>query len=366
MASPIPRPPRRDNRPVEIGAASPPLRVREAGPDEREDWDRFVTRRCRGILMQSWGWGELRRRYGWRVSRLLAEDGADSEWRGALQVLYRSVGPAGVSWAYAPRGPALPPGPLDLEAAAALLQAARARLRPQRVAALRLDPEWGQDATAVEVRRRLRLREAAFDVQHRRTWLVDLRGGAAAVSSRLPPSTRRNIRLAERAEVRVDHSGGPDAVDTFYRLHLETVSRQGFQTRPLDYYRAAVDALGAEVFTARLHQVPVAAAVAVACGPRLVYLYGGSSPSSSRAPYALHWAMIEWGLSQGCELYDMWGVPSHFEEGDPGPGYAVFKTRWGGHLAAHSGLLLAPWLGPLDPAIHRAERWLLRRRPLLT
>lgn len=232
--------------------------------------------------------------------------------------------------------------------------------------ALRLDPEWGLSTDEERLRRRLRLRESAFDVQHRNTWVVPLARAEDETLAALPPSTRRNIRLAERSGVFVTEGRDRSDLEGFHRLHLATVERQGFQPRSLDYYRAALDALPASVFTAKREGLPLAAAVVVAAGPRLIYLYGGTVPDAHRASYALHWEVIRWGIGHGCDRYDMWGVPRDFLPGQEHPGYAVFKTRWGGVLEAHSGLLQVPLLGPLDPLVATVERALLRRRPLLT
>lgn len=355
----------RHNRRVQRGPSSAVLSVREAGQGERSRWDTFVARSGAGNLMQSWGWGELRRQFGWQVLRLVAQRTAAGEPLGTMQVLHRRVGPGGLAWAYSPRGPALGSGE-PAGVARALLRAARRALVRHGVVALRLDPEWPLEGPRSDLVRKLGLTPAPFDIQHRRTWLLDLSRDPDQLFARLPASTRRNIRLAGRAGVVVAAGPDPSSLDTFYRLHLETVRRQRFQTRPLAYYQAVVGSVGARTFVASSPAGPQAAAIAVAFGGRLIYLYGGSLPSPDRAPYALHWEIIRWGVERGCSVYDMWGVPSRFEAGDREPGYAVFKTRWGGRLAAHSGLLEAPWLGPLDRLVSAAERRLLSRRPLLT
>ncbi|MHB1525848.1 MAG: lipid II:glycine glycyltransferase FemX [Candidatus Dormibacteria bacterium] len=348
------------------GAPAAAVSVRQVAGGERVAWDDFVTASCGGVLMQTWGWGELRRRSGWKVLRLVAE--SDSGWRAAIQILHRSLLPGGIGWAYAPRGPALA-ALADSVAAERLMERARAELLRRRILALRLDPEWELNSPSAEaLRRRLRLRPARFDIQHRQTWLVELGSTSQTTMAALPASTRRNVRIAERAGIEVSAGRDPHDVERFYQLHLETVRRQDFQTRPLSYYQATLEELGAVVFLARQEARPLAGAIAIACGPRLIYLYGGTSTAlpELRASYALHWAMIQWGIRQGCTEYDMWGVPRGFDRSDPAHGYALFKTRWGGRLASHSGLMVAPLLGPLDPATHRLEAWLLRRRPLLT
>jgi lipid II:glycine glycyltransferase (peptidoglycan interpeptide bridge formation enzyme) len=108
--------------------------------------------------------------------------------------------------------------------------------------------------------------------------------------------------------------------------------------------------------------------IAAAAGPRLVYLFGGSSLRHARhqPAYLMHWEAIRWGLQQGCRVYDMWGVPNHEDPQAPGAGYYEFKRRWNGEIARHhrcQDAALWPWLGPLP---RLAERIALRGRPLLT
>ena len=65
----------------------------------------------------------------------------------------------------------------------------------------------------------------------------------SAVLAGIKSSTRRNIRLAERAGVEVTVDPSPAAVADFHPLLLETADRTGMIPRPEGYYRAAVDGL---------------------------------------------------------------------------------------------------------------------------
>lgn len=335
--------------------------------DWRDKWDGYVSAQATGNLLQSWGWGELRRRYGWGVLRLVAVRESEPAWAGAIQILKQAIGPGGLSGGYAPQGPVLS-SLADQEACRVLLRSAAARLRSRRGAQLKLDPEWPVDSPeAALLRQRCQLRPARFDIQHRQTWLVDLSGGVEAVSARIPSSTKYCIRVSEREGVVVTQDRSREAVSAFYALHMDTVGRKGLQSRPLSYYQDAAAELGATIFVASYRGQPLAAGVTVAFGRRLVHLFGGTSPAVPRAhaSYAMQWAMMKWGIEQGCTLYDMWGVPRRFDRADPAHGYAKFKTKWSGGLGSYSGLMIAPVLGPLDPVIHGLEAWLLRRRPLL-
>lgn len=348
-------------------SAADRLRLLEVGSGAESQWNRYISEQATGNLLQAWGWGELRRRYGWHVFRLAAVRGSDDRWVGAIQVLRQAIGPGGLGWGYAPQGPVIS-SLRDVAAAQLLFGAAARRLRQARSFQLKCDPEWPADSREVGVlRQRCGLHQARFDVQHRQTWLVDLSGGVEAVYSRIPSATKYCIRVSDREGVVVTAEQGPEAVAAFYSLHMDTVGRKQLHSRPLSYYQAAAKDLGATIFIASFKGRPLAAGLTVAFGRRLVHLFGGTSPAVPRAhaSYAMQWAMMKWGIDQGCSIYDMWGVPRRFDRANPAHGYAKFKTKWGGHLGSYGGLLIAPVLGPLDPVVHGLEALLLLRRPLL-
>lgn len=84
---------------------APRLGVRPATEADRERWDDAVLWRFGGCPLQTWGWGELRRRHGWTVDRLIAE-GPGGEVLGAMTVQTLTRGGL-VGFAYSPRGPAV-------------------------------------------------------------------------------------------------------------------------------------------------------------------------------------------------------------------------------------------------------------------
>jgi peptidoglycan pentaglycine glycine transferase (the first glycine) len=343
--------------------------VRPATPDDRAAWDRFVLHEAGGNLLQTWAWAELKREHGWRVDRLVA-GGDGGAVAGVLHLLTRP-GPGGaLTFAYAPRGPAVAAG--EREAAVSLIEAATRLARRRRALVLKLDPEWRPDDPLTSaVRAATGLRDSPYDVQHRLTYVVDLAGGAAAVLERVKASTRRHIRRARAGGVEVEVRRDPAAGDLFHPLLASTARRTGLVARDLAYHRAVLRHLPSScpvaTLLARVEGTPVSGMVAVAAGRRLVYLFGGSSLEHAglRPTYLLHWRAIEWGLAHGCTLYDMWGVPNHEDPTAPGAGYFEFKRRWNGEVVRHircQDVPLWPRLGPLPRC---AERLALRGRPLL-
>ena len=348
---------------VPPASAPPPAapRVRPATDADRPAWDRFALAETGGTLLQTWGWAELKQEYGWEVDRFVAErDGGGLD--GVLHLLTRR-GAGGISFAYAPRGPAIRDCDSGAAAAVALISAARVAARRRRALVLKLDPEWREDdAVARAVLDSAGARDSWYDVQHRKTYLVDLEGGAAAVMARLKESTRRNIRLALRGGVDVEVRRDAAAAHEFWPLLADTGGRAGFVPRHAPYYAEIVEEVGRScpvaVLLARGGGELLAGMIAVAAGPRLVYLYGGNRLSQPRlhAPYAAQWRAVEWGLEQGCSVYDMWGVPNDEDAAAPSHGYYEFKTRFNGRVERHlrcQDVRVWPALGPLPTLLER-------------
>ena len=152
-------------------------------------WDSELARRTRPApLLQSWAWGQVQSRSGWRVQRLHLPSGqASVQLRGA----------GALAWAYVPRGP-VPPAPEVLDQ---LLEWARDR----GLARLRLDPEAGPDlAASLEERGFKRVAQ----VQPPHTLIVPLADDDVLLGS-FKPKWRYNVRLAQRRGVQVA-AGSPD------------------------------------------------------------------------------------------------------------------------------------------------------------
>lgn len=350
------------------------MRIRLATSADRDAWDEMALRRCGGRLLGTWGWGELKRRQGWEVIRLLAEPSAGADPVGLLHLQLRR-GTAGIGFAYAPRSPLVvdPAAAEGSEAAVALLEAAAGLCRRRRCLVLKVDPEWAEaDPGSRAVLSRAGLRDSWYDVQHRKTYLVDLEGGAEAVLARLKASTRRNIRAGQRGGLEMEVRTEPAAAHEFWPLLAETGERNGFTPRHAPYYAELLEEVGRScptaVVLARHQGRALAGMIAIAAGPRLVYLYGGNRLDEPRlhAPYAVQWRAMEWGMGHGCGVYDMWGVPNHEDPTVPGYGYYEFKTRFNGRVERHIRCQDVPlwrWAGPVPRLL---ERLALRGRPLLT
>ena len=160
--------------------------------EEKKAWNAAVAS-LGGSVLQSYEWGEFRRRGGWTPLRLLAEDGAS-----AAQVFLRRLPGVGGSLAYAPHGP-LASNPEDLPAVAAAI-AGHAKGSGARL--LEIEPRV-VDAPNMEMEG---FRKSVNSVQPRCTLVVPVRESAEAQYAALSKGARYGIRRALQVEIEAETS----------------------------------------------------------------------------------------------------------------------------------------------------------------
>jgi lipid II:glycine glycyltransferase (peptidoglycan interpeptide bridge formation enzyme) len=322
------------------------------GPDQQVVWERLVATGPNGHILQSWAWGELKARFGWRVQRLAVGNAC-------AQLLYRSL-PGGLGTiAYVPKGPLVDFD--DLPAFQALLHAIQPLARQRRALALKIEPNVDDNLGVVQVLRSLGFRPSPQVVQPRRTIVVDLDAEPGELLRRMKQKTRYNIGLAGRKGVTVRPGNETDLL-AFYRLMETTAQRDGFGIHTQDYYESAhqlfVPAGLGKLLLAELDGQLLAGLVVLAPdgGDTACYMYGASSDEHRNLmpTYLLQWEAMLWAREQGCRAYDLWGVPDEDEDtleagftkrSDGLWGVYRFKRGFGGRLVRSVGawdLVYAP------------------------
>jgi lipid II:glycine glycyltransferase (peptidoglycan interpeptide bridge formation enzyme) len=329
-----------------------------------ELWDEAVRRHPRGHPLQSSAWGRLKGAFGWSP-RLLADGSAGGPVQcGALLLLRRR---AGLSAAYAPRGPLLAGGDAD----AALLEGLVACARAERAVFLRVEPNLLEmDPGAGELHSRLLLLgfRPVEPVQPRSSVHLDLAPEPDRLLAAMSKGHRADIRRAAREGVAVRQGEGEADFARFYAILESTAARNRFGIHERGYYRAALAEFGAaaRVWLAERGGAAEAAALTLAWGGEALYLYSGSTEEGLRsgAQHAIQWEVIRWARERGCRRYDLWGVPDSLgraaleaDEGerarleeqarsDPLHGVYRFKKGFGGqvvrYLPAYDRVLIAP------------------------
>ncbi len=291
------------------------MEFREATEQDRARFNEFVARFETGDLLQSFEWGDLKARGGWRPVRVVAEEGGDIV--AAASLLKRAVPRTGRCIMYAPRGPVL--DTRDANLVTAFCGFLRETALRHRAILLKIDPPIPIEDEAGEAN----LRSAGFrpvssegfgGTQPKCVMQLDLDKTLDELMGSFKPKWRYNIRLAEKKGVTVRLDCEKPDLRAFYDLLLETARRDRFLVRGFQYFQDMWDCLAPPGYMrlALTHYEgqPIAGALAYLYGDKAWYTYGASSNQHRNVMpnHLMQWTLIQWAKESGCKWYDFRGV----------------------------------------------------------
>ena len=350
-----------------------PLTVRPITGDEAVE----TLLEVGGSFLQTPAWG--RAKQGWRATHLGWFDAAGVRV-GAGTVLSRAIPRLKRTYAYLPEGPGLPWDAVA-DDPSAWLDPLVAWARASGAFALRLgfpvvSRVWNREPVKKQVTeggllsftslppevdspaaRRL---EAHLDThdwlplgadgvavgQPRLLCIVDLRGRTKDdLLSSMNQQWRRNVKKAAKARVEV-RSVGPEGLDTFHDLYVESANRDNFLPRPKAYFGLMARSFAADEgpVWARFYEAHVdgdvlASALMIRFGRTFSYLYGGSTERNrdARASNALQWQAMQDAVDAGCDAYDFRGFNTSLGATSPLTGLLLFKLGAGADVVEMVG-----------------------------
>jgi lipid II:glycine glycyltransferase (peptidoglycan interpeptide bridge formation enzyme) len=328
-------------------------------------WNAHLTR-LGGHLLQSWQWGEFKRKHGWSVERVAV---GDDETKAMAQILFRERGP--VSVAYIPRGPALSDsnGP----SANHLMERIKAVCKRRRALYIIVEPDGFGEREPLA---RLGFVEAAAHIQPARTVKIPLLSDDELLAQ-MHQKTRYSVRLAPRRGVTIKRSPWDDveALDVFFGLLRDTSVRNDFGIHDKDYYVDFMEQFrdDAVLLLSYIDEAPAAGLISARFGDEAIYMYGGSSSANRAhgAAFYLQFEAMRWAREAGSLRYDLWGIPEKDPEsmgdsasavaatkGDDWRGLYRFKTGFGGEIVNYPPPLerdLVPGLASVARRFARAR-----------
>jgi peptidoglycan pentaglycine glycine transferase (the first glycine) len=333
-------------------------------------WDAIISRLPDPHLLQSWEWAQVKSRAGWKADPLTwpAPDG-DARTQAAALVLERQAqaGPLRLPLKvlYLPKGPLLDwsderlRGEIlgQIEALARQRGAIFVKIDPDVIVGTGLPGQGEERALGAQVTSELGQRGWRFSdeqIQFRNTMWIDLTTSEEDLLAQMKPKTRYNLRLAERKDVHI-RSGSAEDFPLLYRMYAETALRDGFVIRDEGYYHTVWSIFAqaglADFLIAEVEGEPVAGVVMLRFGQRAYYLYGMSRAAHrEKMPNVLlQWEAICRAKAAGCTVYDLWGAPGEFDEGDSMWGVYRFKEGLGAQVIR----TLGAWDYPVHPGLYR-------------
>ena len=265
--------------------------VREVKDSEKDLYNRVVTH-----VIQSWQWGDFRKKMGLSLVRLGHFEG--NKLISAYQLTFHPVPFFKYTVGYLPKGPM--PDEKMVEALKTLGERKNA-------AFIKIEPNVINDrqTTSDERLTKLGLIKSKQSLFTKYNFLIDLTKSEEQLLAAMHPKTRYNIGIAQKKGVEVYESTEDNDFEIYLKLYFETTKRQKYFGHTHTYHKLVWETLKtakmARLLIARYQGKPLVAWMILNFGETQYYPYGGSAKEHKEvmASNLIAWEAIRLGKKNG-------------------------------------------------------------------
>ncbi|HUD04109.1 MAG TPA: peptidoglycan bridge formation glycyltransferase FemA/FemB family protein [Candidatus Paceibacterota bacterium] len=354
----------------------PQFEIVRMNDTDKEQWNQFVERNQSivGTFLGTWEWGDFQKKLGLHIERYAVKEGVNIA---AMFTLIRYKLPFGLYYGYMPRGPVIAKEYVDAEMKYfEILQAIQewAKKELSKFIFLRMEPPLLSLSRDFEM---YGLRTPLYTIQPPHNTVVPLTITEEEILKNFHPSTRSNIKRAERRSVicEMEKEFGEEGYRHFFSMIKSTIARgHGKNAYPsetylrtfLSYnhilnknkpYDPARVSIG--VFCGYHDGIPAATHIVVFFGDTATYLFGASYTEhlNSKVDTYLHFAAMKEAKRLGMRYYDLGGIDE-----DVWPSLTRFKRQFGGDEIYYVGNVDVPLKPPLYHTYNILKKMLKKSR----
>jgi lipid II:glycine glycyltransferase (peptidoglycan interpeptide bridge formation enzyme) len=310
------------------------IQIRVSDRADDSIWDTFLMDVSHGHYTQSSVWAQVKSLLGWRTTRIIAEE--NHRIVGGAQILIRSIPFLG-SIGYVPGGPHFLQD--DPQIAEMLITHLYQIIKENHMQYLLVQPYrmWPSFEE--------RLLERGFHHTERHalavsTLLLDLTQDIDQILKSMRKSTRRNIRLSQKAGVIV-REGNEGDLQSAYGIFTTFSKRHHLHIFSEEYFTGLWNILHPRgylhLFIAEYEGEAVATSLLISFGRTVTDTMGAWNGLHAKAHpnEMLEWTAITWAKSQGYRFFDFDGLVPEVAKGEELPdahkhGATFFKLGFGG------------------------------------
>lgn len=282
--------------------------------------------------LQTWSWGEFRKKTGVDVERFGVFD-ENGKIVDTLQVSFHAIPHTSYTAGYFPKG-SMP----DVQQLEALRQIAA----QHNALYVKIEPNVMTPVGSLNAHQQIASFLLNNGAQYGRplftqyTFYLDLQKTEEKLFEEMKPKTRYNIRLAERKGVKIVEDSTDAGLEEYLRILAITTERQKFYAHNAEYYKTMWHTFAGtkmlRIFKAIYEGKTLVVWMMFMHNNMLYYPYGASTNEHREvmASNLMMWRMIQLGREQNCVGFDMWGALGP----DPNPhdrwyGFHKFKEGYG-------------------------------------
>jgi lipid II:glycine glycyltransferase (peptidoglycan interpeptide bridge formation enzyme) len=308
--------------------------TRAIRPEEKDQYNASVNH-----PLQSWEWGEFRKKTGVSVERIGVFD--KSQIHKALQVTFHPIPILKKNVGYFPKG---------FMPDATQLSALKAIAKQNNAIFIKMEPNVANKVNDPSAHKQI----AKFLMDNdcvpgkplftKYTFQLDLKPDEDILFKNLSSKTRYNVNLAIKKGVQIFENSSEEGMNQYVKILEETTKRQGFYAHSPKYFKTMWKELGGsgmmKIFNAVYEGEIIASWIMFVFNGVLYYPYGASRNIHREvmASNLLMWEMIRFGKQMNCHTFDMWGsLGPDPDKKDSWFGFHRFKKGYGGDLTEFVG-----------------------------
>lgn len=326
------------------------MRILQISEEMRKDFNKVVMH-----PLQSYEWGEFRKKTGIKIIRRGIYDGG--ELVSAFQLSIHSIPNTSLKIGYLPKS--VFPTKEILEELANIGKKENCifiQLEPNEQMVSDSASPTGENRQIDKLLNssQYSLKQSAHPLFTKYTFQLDLTKTEEELLKNLHPKTRYNIKVAERHGVLVSVDNTDAAFEKYWALTQETTKRQRFYAHTKHYHKSQwetlnhvysssktrishtsqtinPDQLTSHLFTATYQNKVLTTMLFFVFHDTLYYPYGASSNENRNVMHSTltMWEAIKWGKKLGLKKFDMWGsLSSNPDPNNPWYGFHLFKKRF--------------------------------------
>ncbi len=169
-------------------------------------------------------------------------------------------------------------------------------------------------------------------VNPEKTWTLDISLDEEEILKNMRKSTRYEVKRIKKCGIKTKVGNQKEDLDIFWKLHKETVARQGFVPFTRASTEVELDVFGedCQIFSAEIDGQYLSSSVIIFDNHAAYYHQGASSYSKFPVAHATIWSAILEAKRRGCREFNFWGICGDEEKKHPWFGLSKFKRGFGG------------------------------------
>lgn len=308
--------------------------------------------------LQSWEWGEVRKKTGVQILRLGAFRG--NELKEVFQMTLHKIPKTSYSLGYIPR---------SIMPSKSIRDFLQSWGQKNNLIFIKFEPYIEKkEINNAQIEQINTLHRSPHQLFPDWTIIMDISPSEDDLLKKMKSKTRYNIRLAEKKGVTVEETSTDEGFKKFSALYFATTKRQHYFGHDARYHKIVWDELKksqAYIMIANFQDIPLAAYELFIFKDRAYYPYGGSSSDYKNvmAPNLLMWEAIKFSKQKGAKIFDMWGAAApESTNTNTFAGFTRFKEGYGGSYIQFVGsfdLVIRPGLYTIYNALYKLRSFYL-------